>query len=85
MIVVISVISSCAYGLTVDLSRLRQLRRPYILEKREGDGSCLGKSLRMRQSIWWLSRRFCFSDLRKEIRKYTYHYKPMFYYTVHKK
>ena len=43
VIVVISVISSCAYGLTVDLSRLRQLRRPYILEKREGDGSCLGK------------------------------------------
>lgn len=42
LIVVISVISACAYGLTVDLSRLRQLRRPYILEKREGDESCLG-------------------------------------------
>ncbi|XP_060563701.1 neuropeptide prohormone-4-like isoform X1 [Ruditapes philippinarum] len=39
--IVWSVLSACTYGLSVDLSRLRDLRRPFILDKRP-DATCTG-------------------------------------------
>lgn len=40
-LLVLSVLSVCTYGLSVDLSRLRELRRPFILDKR-ADATCTG-------------------------------------------
>jgi len=41
ILIVLSVLSTCAYGLNVDFSRLRQLRKPFILDKRGGT-TCTG-------------------------------------------
>lgn len=40
-VLVLTVLSACTHGLSVDLSRLRQLRRPFILDKRN-DKMCIG-------------------------------------------
>lgn len=40
-LLVLSVLCVCSYGLSVDFSRLRELRRPFILDKR-ADATCTG-------------------------------------------
>ncbi|KAL4237889.1 hypothetical protein ACF0H5_002599 [Mactra antiquata] len=39
ILLMVSVISTCTYGLSVDFSRLRELRRPFLLDKRN-EGEC---------------------------------------------
>ncbi|XP_052768619.1 neuropeptide prohormone-4-like isoform X2 [Mya arenaria] len=41
VVLMLTVFSACTYGLSVDFSRLRQIRRPFILDKRN-DKTCVG-------------------------------------------
>ncbi|KAL3875256.1 hypothetical protein ACJMK2_038180 [Sinanodonta woodiana] len=41
LVILLSLLCTCTYGLQVDFSQLKQLRRPYIIDKRDGT-TCTG-------------------------------------------
>ncbi|KAK3580761.1 hypothetical protein CHS0354_023046 [Potamilus streckersoni] len=41
LVILLSLLCACTYGLQVDFSQLKQLRRPYIIDKRDGT-TCTG-------------------------------------------